>query len=358
MRKAFFKNLLKFLLFLGIGVAILAYVYVVQNKAYQEDCVLKGIKSENCNLLRKVYNDFINSNLFYLVLVNFLFFISNVSRAVRWQMMLRSIDIKARFRDAFNTIMLSYLVNLGLSRVGEFARAAALAKKEKLNFNKIMGTVILDRLLDMISLILVFIFTIAISSGELVAFIKRNNNLTEKINRFISNPIIWVIGIAMLVILFFILKSNYFRNTKFGERVIRFIKETIIGLKSIKKIKNPAWFVFHSILIWLMYFLMNWAGFKAFGPTQLLGFVPAVLVFTFGSLGILIPSPGGMGTYHFLVIEALKLFGVSGSDGFSYANMIFFSVQIIGVIFFGVIALLMLNMSAREIEDELEKQNI
>jgi glycosyltransferase 2 family protein len=358
MQKAHFRNLIKFLLFIGVGVAILGYVYVVQDKAYQEDCVLKGIKPENCSLLKKLYNDFVSSNLFYLVLVNILFFISNVSRAVRWQMMLKSIGIKARFRDSFNTIMLSYLVNLGLSRIGEFARAAALARKENLNFNKIMGTVILDRTIDVISLGIVFIITIGVSSGHLLSFIRRNNNLAEKINNFITDPKIWILVFLFLAVSVFVLKSKRFKESPIGSKVIKFIKEIIIGFKSIKNVEKPGLFVFHSVLIWFMYFLMNWAGFLAFSPTSGLGLVPAILVFTFGSLGILIPSPGGMGTYHFLVIEALNLFGVNGSDGFSYANIMFFAVQIIGVIFFGIIALLMLNLSAKEIEDELQKQNI
>lgn len=358
MRRAHFRNLIKFLLFIGIGVAILGYVYVVQNKAYQEDCLLKGIKPEDCSLLKKLYNDFVNSKIIYLILVNVLFFISNVSRAIRWQMMLKSIGIKARFRDSFNTIMLSYLVNLGLSRVGEFARAAALARKENLNFNKIMGTVILDRTIDVISLGVVFIITIGVSSGHLISFIKRNNNLAEKINNFISDPKVWILTILLLSVSVLVLKSKRFTASTLGSKVIKFIKEIIIGFKSIKNVEKPGLFIFHSVLIWFMYFLMNWAGFLAFNPTSGLGLVPAILVFTFGSLGILIPSPGGMGTYHFLVIEALKLFGVSGSDGFSYANIMFFAVQIVGVIFFGIIALLMLNLSAKEIEDELQKQNI
>ena len=358
MRKAYYKSFLKWLLFLGIGVAILAYVYYTQNKAYQEDCMLKGIKPGDCSLIKKLYTDFISSSFFYLILVNFLFFISNVSRALRWQMMLKSIGIKSRFRDAFNTIMLSYLVNLGLSRVGEFARAAALAKKENQNFNKIMGTVILDRTIDVISLAIVFLITIGVSSGQLISFLKRNNNLADKINSIASDPFIWLFAVLFLVASFVVLKSKRFRQNHLGLKIVNFIKEIIVGFKSIRNVEKPWWFLFHSILIWVMYFLMNWAGFLSFGPTSDLGLVPAILVFTFGSLGILIPSPGGMGTYHFLVIEALKLFGISGSDGFSYANIMFFAVQIFGVIFFGIIAVLMLNMSAKEIEDELQKQDI
>lgn len=351
------SKIFKFLLFLGVGSIILFFVYIKQNDAYQEECILKGVSSVDCNLLKKVYNDFINSNLLALFSVIFLFFLSNVSRAIRWQMMLKPIGINASFHSAFHSIMLGYFSNLGLPRIGEFVRAGALAKKEKVKFDKVMGTIVLDRLLDVISLLIVFLITLIVSSGKIVNFIKKNSNLSEKITGILNNPMFWIIMIVIFIGSFFFFKSHSIKNSLIGKKIFDFIQGIITGLKSIKLIKNPLGFIFHSIFIWLMYFLMNPLGFLAFEPTSKLGIDAALVVFTFGSLGIVIPSPGGMGTYHFLVIEALKLFDVSGSDGFSYANIIFFAVQIIGIVFFGILALIMLNIKRKEIEkidDEIE----
>ena len=342
------KNLLKFIIFAGIGVGILYFVYQRQSEAYHQECILKGIDSEDCSLVSKVYDDFVNSNLYYLFLVIILFTLSNISRALRWQMMLKPIGINAGFLSSFNSIMLGYFANLGLPRVGEFVRAGALAKKENVKFDKVMGTIVLDRIIDVISLLIVFIVTIVISSGKLLSFIKDNGDMSDKLMKIINNPVYWFIGISFLVLIFFILKSDKFKNSFVGIKILNFIKGILTGIKSIKSIENPGLFIFHSIFIWVMYFMMNYVGFLAFEPTSGLGIDAAIVVFTFGSLGMVIPSPGGMGTYHFLVIEALKLFGISGSDGFSYANIIFFSIQIFGIIFFGLIALIMLNTGRKK----------
>lgn len=343
------KSIVKFLLFAGIGFGILYFVFQKQNVAYQQECVLKGINPNDCNLVTKVYNDFINSNLLYLFGVVFLFFLSNVSRALRWQMMLKPIGINASFLSSFNSVMLGYFANLGLPRVGEFVRAGALAKRENVKFDKVMGTIVLDRIIDVISLLIVFVITIFISSGKLLDFINDNGVLSNKISSILNNPIYWILLILLLVLGFVVLKSKAFKTSAFGKKIFGFIQGLITGIKSIKSIKNPGLFIFHSIFIWFMYFMMNYMGFLALDSTSNLGLDAAIVVFTFGSLGMVIPIPGGMGTYHFLVIEALKLFGINGSDGFSFANIIFFSIQIFGIIFFGILAMILLNIKKKSI---------
>ena len=338
---------MKFIVFAGVGVGILYLVYQRQSEAYHQECILKGISSEDCSLISKVYNDFVHSDLFYLFMVIFLFTLSNVSRAMRWRMMLKPIGINAGFFPAFNSIMLGYFANLGLPRVGEFVRAGELEKKENVKFDKVMGTIVLDRIIDVISLLIVFIITIVISSGKLLDFIKDNGDISNKIMSIIKNPVYWFIGVFFLLAVFFVLKSNKFKESFIGKKIFNFIQGILTGIKSIKSIDKPVIFIFHSVFIWVMYFMMNYVGFKAFEPTSQLGLDAAIVVFTFGSLGMVIPSPGGMGTYHFLVIEALKLFNINGSDGFSYANIIFFSIQIFGIIFFGIIAIIMLNINTK-----------
>jgi len=343
---------------LGIGVAIMYFVYISQSEAYKQECILKGIAEKDCSLLKKVYGDFVHSNLLYLLGVIFLFFLSNISRAIRWQMMMKPIGVDAKFKTAFHSIMLGYFANLGIPRIGEFVRAGALAKKENVKFDKVMGTIVLDRLLDVISLLIVFLITIMISSGQILNFISSNSDLADKINNILGSKVFWFVIVAGIVVMLFFIKSKKFKNSFIGKKVFSFLKGIVEGIKSIRSVRKPGWFLFHSIFIWFMYFMMNYVGFKAFLPTAGLGLKAAVTVFTFGSLGIVIPSPGGMGTYHFLVIEALKLFGINGSDGFSYANIIFFSVQIIGIIAFGILALFSLNISTKKLTDELQKQNI
>ena len=114
------------------------------------------------------------------------------------------------------------------------------------------------------------------------------------------------------------------------------------GIKTIKDIERPVLFIIYSLLIWVFYFGMAYFAFFSFGPTAHLGILAALLVFVFGSFGIIIPSPGGMGTYHALAMAALAIYGVRGDDAFSYANIMFFNVQILTTIVFGILSIILL----------------
>ena len=114
--------------------------------------------------------------------------------------------------------MLGYFANLGLPRVGEFVRAGALAKKEKVKFDKVMGTIVLDRLIDVISLLIVFLITLIVSSRKIIDFISNNSNLSEKISGFTNSPIFWFGSAFVLIGFLFLLKSKRLKNSIFGKK--------------------------------------------------------------------------------------------------------------------------------------------
>jgi len=238
--------------------------------------------------------------------------------------------------------MLGYFANLGLPRVGEIIRAATLAKYENEKVDRVMGTVIVDRVIDVILMLLVIIIAMFSATGLLMDFIHENNDISNKINSVLTSPILIGIVLIMLVIFVLLFKSKRIQNSGPGKKIRTFILGVIEGLKTIRSLKNPTVFVLHSLNIWLMYYLMLYVGFSAFEPTASLGPLAGLIVFTLGSFGIVIPSPGGMGTYHFLVTAGLMLYGVNGADGFSFANILFFTIQIFGNIIFGILAMVML----------------
>jgi uncharacterized membrane protein YbhN (UPF0104 family) len=126
------------------------------------------------------------------------------------------------------------------------------------------------------------------------------------------------------------------------QKVIGMLQGFWDGLRSILQLKNPWLFILYSVGIWLMFYLQCVFGLQAFPPTAQLGGSAALMIFVFGTLGFVIPSPGGMGTYHALCIAALALYGISGSDAFSYANIAFFAIQIFYNLIAGSLALLLL----------------
>jgi len=256
------------------------------------ECALRGIAGKECSLLQKVYDDFRSANVWYLLLVVVLYLISNVSRALRWNMLLRPLDIKPKLSNSFFAVMLGYFANLGLPRVGEIIRAATLAKYENEKVDRVMGTVIVDRVIDVILMLLVIIIAMFSATGLLMDFIHENNDISNKINSVLTSPILIGIVLIMLVIFVLLFKSKRIQNSGPGKKIRTFILGVIEGLKTIRSLKNPTVFVLHSLNIWLMYYLMLYVGFSAFEPTASLGPLAGLIVFTLGSFGIVIPSPG------------------------------------------------------------------
>ena len=153
--KPILRNFLKFFIFLGLGLGILFLLYRSQNKGYQAQCALDGIPAEDCNLITKVVTDFANADFMWLLIVILLFMVSNLSRTVRWNMLVKPLGHQPRFVNSFGAIMIGYFANLGIPRVGEVVRAGVLSRYEKIEVEKVIGTVAVDRAVDVLSILLV-----------------------------------------------------------------------------------------------------------------------------------------------------------------------------------------------------------
>lgn len=339
-------NFLKFLLFLGIGVVILYLLYRHQNAAFQEECALKGIPGEECSLIDKVVHDFGTVRVSWLFLVLCAFIVSNVSRAIRWNMLIKPLGYTPRLINSFFCIMIGYFANLGLPRLGEVLRAGTMAQYEKIPVEKVMGTVVVDRVIDVISILLVTALAIGLEYDTILAFAKQHVSVADKI-ALLQKMIIW--GIPVMLLGFGVLW--YFRKpllaTSIGQKISNLAHGFWQGIQTVRQLERPWLFLFHSFLIWFMYYSMTYLNFHAFPPTAHLSLVAALITFVFGGWGIVIPSPGGMGTYHFLAQTALAMYGISGDDGFSWANISFFTIQLGGNVAIGLASWMLLPVVNR-----------
>jgi glycosyltransferase 2 family protein len=333
------RNILKTIAFFGAGAGILYLVYLNFNESYQEQCRLDGIPPEQCNLLQKVITDFAEANYFWIALVFVAFILSNLSRTLKWQMLLEPLGYKVNTTNAFLAIMLGYFANLGLPRLGEVVRCGALAKYERIPMEKVMGSVFMDRVTDVAIMILIVGLTLIMQYGLLSDFLKENAEFALSARGII---ILLLIMSVLILLVYFIFKALKKYNPVFADRLIAMGKGFIEGLRGIRKLKRPYWFVFHSFFIWIMYFLMTYLAFFAYEPTAHLGIAAALMVYTLGALGMLIPTPGGMGSFHYLAVVGLALYGILPADGFSFANIVFFSVQLGCSVTLGLLALILL----------------
>lgn len=344
------KKVLQFLLFLGLGGTILWLVFRSQNAAYQEQCRLDGIPSDQCSLTAKLLHDFSTVHLGWMLLVVAAFTISNIFRAARWQMLLEPMGYKPGFANSLLTILLGYFANLGFPRMGEVVRAGSLARYERIPLEKVMGTMVNDRLMDFLCLALVVGLAFVFEGQTLLNFIaEKRNAMSGGSGGLMTSRVLLitlvVLGLMAAALFVFWQKLLHLPLVRKASQVLRGFWE---GLRSVLKLKNPALFIAYSLGIWLMFYLQCWFNLKAFPPTANLTAGAAMMVFVFGTLGMVIPSPGGMGTFHALAIAGLALYGIAGSDAFSYANIAFFAIQIFYNIVGGILALLLLPVINRK----------
>ncbi|MEM0994280.1 MAG: lysylphosphatidylglycerol synthase transmembrane domain-containing protein [Bacteroidota bacterium] len=336
-------NVLKAIAFASIGFFILFLLYRSQNAEYQVYCANEGIASEDCSLLQKVIADFRSVNYFWIFVILACYTISNFSRAARWLQLIRPLGYEASFLNAFFTTMLGYFANLGIPRVGEVIRAASMSRYENIPAEKLMGTIVVDRIFDFIMLFLFMAIAFLLSFDTLWSYLNEKSVLADKLDALTSSWLLWgVAGFGLLVLLLVYLYRDRLKQWSIYQKIENIILGFVEGIQSVRQLKRPGLFIFHSINIWVMYFLMTYLAFFAFEPTTHLSPTAGLTTFIFGAFGIIVPAPGGMGAYQFFVQECLTIYGIDGNDAFSFANIVFFSLQIGANVLLGIVALLVL----------------
>jgi len=285
-------SILKFLVFVGIGVGILWLVYSKQNKAYQAQCAMDGIPSQECNLINKVLTDFGQANYFWIGMIVIAFMISNISRSIRWNMLLRTLGATPKLVNAFFSVMLGYFANLGFPRIGEVVRGGTMGRYEKIPVEKVMGTIVVDRVIDVISLATMIGLAFLLQFETLIKALEASMGTGNQGGNLLASPVLWGlagVGFVGLGILWIFRKTILQWNIT--QKVIKILLGFWEGIKTVKELDRPWVFVFHSVVIWLMYYLMTYLCFFAFTPTEHLTPLAALMVFVFGAFGIVIPSP-------------------------------------------------------------------
>jgi len=343
-------DFLKFLFFLGIGLSILYFVYQDQNAAYLEECALKGIPESECSLIGKVIEDITSADYFWLSFVFAVFIISNISRAIRWTMLLRPMGYQPKLANAFWCTMVGYLTNLGVPRAGEIIKSALLSRYEKIPLEKVVGTVFTDRLTDVASLVVVMGLAFLVEYDTIYSMISGMMGDGGETTQSGGSNILWYLGgtgVVCLALLTIFYKK--LAETAIFKKIKSIGQGFLEGIQTVRKLESPGWYIFHSINIWFMYFLMMFFGLKAYEPVAHLDMGAALVLFVTGGLAFLIPAPGGMGSYHLMITEVCEtMYQIDGADGFAFANILFFFIQIFTNVALGVAALILLPIINRD----------
>jgi uncharacterized protein (TIRG00374 family) len=273
-----------------------------------------------------------NSNKGYLGLMALVAILSHLLRAERWRMLLVPTGNKVGLTNSFLSLMIGYLVNLAVPRGGEVSRCYNLYKLEKTPVEVSFGTVVVERMVDVICLLLLIALSFFAEWQKLKKFIDSLNFSSGE--GFSISP--WMI-VVFLGVIVFAAAIFFLRKNKKLLKIIEGFKE---GLLAIFKMQNKGLFIAYSLGIWLLYFLMSYLVIKAFPETEDLGFSAVLTLFAVGSIAMAAPLPGGAGSYHTLVPLALvMLYNLPQADAVAFV-FIFHGWQTILMILMGVLSLI------------------
>jgi len=272
--------------------------------------------------------------------------LSHYFRAVRWKILLAPLNYRPKLSNTFFAVMVGYLANLAVNRLGEVTRCGTLNQYEKIPFTEGFGSVIAERALDLICLILIFFITLTMAFDKI--YVIANEQIIGPVLTKCSNLLQHKILLIVLVVLMLLIAGIlfYFRKRLqeiFSSKIKNFILGLWQGLLSIKNIKQPFWFILHTVLIWLMYILQAYVCFFAFPETAHLPFMAATVMLVFGSLGI-IAVPGGTGAYQAILIPILmNIYFIPQPGAFALAWTVW-AAQIVLILTLGLISLILLPL--------------
>ena len=225
-----------------------------------------------------------------------------VNRGFRWIILIDALGFKTSKINSVSAVSVGYFTNLFIPRAGEISRCTALKKSDNIPVDKLFGTILVERVIDFISLIVFLLLSVLLKSGEIV----RSINEYQKIGSTEPSNTKFIILFVMVIIIFFLyVLKNKIKQLSFYQKIADFIDGLKEGFKSIKKMKNKSSFWFHTFSIWIMYFLMTYICFHAIPETSHLGVSDGLFLLVLGGIGMVIPAPGGIGSYHLIVMIGL-----------------------------------------------------
>jgi glycosyltransferase 2 family protein len=325
------KKTLQYLLFLGIGGGLIWY------------SIASGIINP-----AKLWEDVSHANLWYVGLMIVLMVVAHGSRAARWQMLLEPLGYNPSFFNVNNAVWLGYFANNLVPRLGEVTRCSQLYKSDNIPVEKSLGTVVTDRIFDVVTLFVLLIIHFIIDFDKLWAFINQQmaQNSGEKTGK--SNLVFFLlIGIIITGFVLFIFRKKILQIA-IVQTIIEKIQGLLDGLLSIRHLKNPPLFIFYSILIWAMYYSMGYVLFFAIPKFAILPPIAGLTVLVSGALAMILPSPGGAGTVTAIVSPVLvTMYGLSKDDAGTLSTFIQSSQMLVTLVVGTVIFLVSIFIKKR-----------
>lgn len=297
-----------------------------------------------------MYKALAGADYFWVIISMFFGVLSHLSRAARWKMLMEPLDHRPRLSNTFFAVCIGYLANYAFPRLGEVSRCGVLTRYEKIPFTESFGTVIAERIIDMITMLLIFFFTLALSFNEIYGQVEKFiltplANIFDKLARHsVLLFIVIAVMVAMAAALYLLRKKI---QALLSDKVKAILRGFLEGFRSVRKVRRPWLFVFHSLFIWGMYYAMVHIVFYSFGETAHLGVKAALAVLMFGSIGVIL-TPGGIGFYPWIVgVILLEIFFIPEELGNAFGWVVWTS-QFVLILLLGLLSFVLLSVLNKE----------
>lgn len=291
------KTFLQYLVFLGLGV-VFAWLS------------LKKLDSENMKQIRIALK---NARYWLIIPVFLMLILSHLVRALRWKLLIESAGHRVSVMNSFFAVMVGYLVNQGVPRLGEVVKCTLLGRYEKVPVEKLIGTVILERIVDALSFLVILALTFLIQPGKYSELMNSFFNHGDASGNEPAIPgYVFMLGgsglIILVILVWMIWKKKNINDLlsvfkKMGARLWQ-------GISSIQHLKKRGRFIFLTVSLWSLYLFSGYVGLYAFQETSGYGLREAFTILSAGSIGM-IASPGGIGAYAYLIQKTMPVYGMN-----------------------------------------------
>lgn len=308
------KKVLKIIIFFAIGIG---FIWWFMEKLTPQE-------------INQLLSSFSNANYYWVGIAILINVLSSLIRALRWQQLIRPMGYNPKLTPTFLSVMCGYLANLAVPRLGEIVRCGLLRKKEKIPFEKAIGTVIIERAVDMILFILILFIALLLEFNYIKDYIYNNFSHIFNFSQFKYYALFAFIGIILIAAILYSFRKRI-KQTKLYIRIKDLILGLLEGIKSILKLKNPLLFIFNSLLIWFLWILGTYIIFLCLPQTMHLSFKIAVITTVLGALGPMV-TPGGIGIFPAIIAETLFIYGIVKPIGYAAGWILWIVSQLSSVV--------------------------
>ncbi|MFN8354767.1 MAG: lysylphosphatidylglycerol synthase transmembrane domain-containing protein [Spirosomataceae bacterium] len=293
--------------------------------------------------LAAMFEQFKKADYRWIIVSALLAMVAHWSRAYRWCMLMEPMGYKPSVFHATLAVWVGYFANFILPRMGEVTRCGSLQQTDGIPFEKSFGTVVAERIFDVITLLVLIALNFLLEFDRLSEFFL--SFFGDKLQGSANKGSLLLLaggGLVLLVVVGWFVYQRFQQQILANpvvQKIVGFLQGLLDGLLSIRKLRRPWLFIFHSVLIWTMYYFMSFVLFWSIPETAHLSMLAGLTVLVVGAIGTAAPTQGGIGAYHVLVGNVMVLYGLTKEAGITLATFIHGS-QMVTILFVGAVSFL------------------